>query len=111
MRRVSVKIHYLSHTAMKPGYVYLMSNKNRTVIYIGMTNNLVARVLQHRAEESHFTSKYKCYDLIYWEYFQRIGDAIDREKQLKNWHREWKWNLIKEMNPDLNDLFDEVYDG
>ena len=95
---------------MKPGYAYIMSNKNRTVLYIGMTNNLVARVLEHRADHGHFTSKYKCYDLIYWEYFQRIPDAIDREKQLKNWHREWKWNLIKEMNPELKDLFDEIND-
>ncbi|WP_258101288.1 GIY-YIG nuclease family protein [Marinoscillum pacificum] len=95
---------------MKPGYVYIMSNKNRTVLYIGMTNNLVARVLQHRSNESNYTSKYKCYDLIYWEYFQRISDAIGREKQLKNWHREWKWNLIKEMNPNLKDLFEEIND-
>jgi len=93
---------------MNPGYTYILSNKNRTVLYIGVTNDLYTRVLQHRNNEGNFTSRYKCYDLVHWEYFDRITNAIDREKQLKRWHREWKWNLIKEQNPELKDLFDEI---
>lgn len=53
---------------------------------------------------SIFTSKYKCNVLVYYEHFERITDAIDREKQLKNWHRDWKINLIRSINPEMNDL-------
>lgn len=93
---------------MNSGYTYILSNKNRTVLYIGVTNDLYTRFLQHRSGEGRFTLKYKCFDLIYFECYSRITDAIDREKQLKRWHREWKWNLIKEENPNLLDLFDEI---
>ncbi|MEP0365657.1 MAG: GIY-YIG nuclease family protein [Cyclobacteriaceae bacterium] len=93
---------------MNSGYTYILSNKNRTVLYIGVTNDLYTRVLQHRAGEGTFTSKYKCFDLVHFEYHAKITDAIDREKQLKRWHKEWKWNLIKEANPELRDLFDEI---
>ena len=80
-----------------------MSNKNRTTLYIGVTNDLEIRVLQHKAGLSHFTRKYNLFDLVYFESVMGMQNAIDREKQLKNWHKTWKWNLIKEQNPDLID--------
>ncbi len=86
-----------------------MSNKNRTTIYIGVTNDLYTRVLEHKdGKGSKFCYKYNCFDLIYFESYNRISDAIEREKQLKRWHREWKLNLIKEQNPELRDLFNEI---
>jgi putative endonuclease len=67
------------------------------------------RLHEHRFEKgSKFTSRYNCFDLIYFEVHQSIEAAIDREKQLKRWHREWKLNLIKSLNPELKDLSEEV---
>ncbi|HEY9117450.1 MAG TPA: GIY-YIG nuclease family protein [Roseivirga sp.] len=91
------------------GSVYLMTNKGRNVIYIGVTSDLIARVLEHkRGNGSQFTRKYNCTDLIYFESFSTIQEAISREKQLKNWHKEWKWNLVKEFNPQLIDLSESI---
>ena len=84
--------------------VYILSNFGRTVFYIGVTNNLWRRLLEHRNGEGKFTSEYKCHDLMYYEDFSDIRNAIAREKQLKNWKREWKIKLIRESNPDLKDL-------
>jgi len=94
---------------IKGGYTYIMSNRKRTVFYIGVTNHLFTRIQQHRSNEgSKFCSKYNCFDLVYYETYENINDAIDREKQLKRWHRKWKINLIKEMNPELLDLSSEI---
>ncbi|MCX2680687.1 GIY-YIG nuclease family protein [Galbibacter sp. EGI 63066] len=94
---------------MKEGYVYIVSNKNRSVLYIGVTSNLRKRIQEHKNKEgSIFTKKYSCVDLLYFEKFSGIRQAIKREKQLKNWHRDWKWNLIKEVNPELKDLYIEI---
>ena len=94
---------------MKESYIYITSNKSRTALYIGVTNNLIKRVEEHKnGQGSIFTKKYNLSDLVYFEKFSSIAEAISREKQLKNWHSDWKWNLIKELNPDLNDLFDEL---
>lgn len=91
-------------------FVYIMSNKNRTTFYIGVTNNLHRRVAEHNnGEGSKFVQRYKLYDLIYYEHFTDIEYAIKREKQLKNWHRDWKLNLIKEFNPNLMDLKKDLY--
>lgn len=90
---------------MNDGFVYIMSNKIRTTNYIGVTNDIERRLMEHKCGAgSNFTSRYKLYYLMYYEQFDSIIDAIDREKQLKNWHREWKWNLIKAENPKLEDL-------
>ena len=86
-------------------YTYILSNHARTTFYIGVTNNLEVRLSQHRnGEGGMFTSKYKCYYLMYYEEYSNINDAIAREKNLKNWHREWKINLIRRDNPELKDL-------
>ncbi|MEO6150623.1 MAG: GIY-YIG nuclease family protein [Mucilaginibacter sp.] len=93
----------------KHGYIYIMSNQYRTTFYIGVTNNLEARIWQHtNGEGSQFVKKYKLFDLVYYECFDRITDAIDREKQLKNWHKDWKINLIQSKNPEMKDLKDSL---
>lgn len=95
---------------MKTGYIYILSNKNRTVLYIGVTNNLWRRVLEHKAGlGSVFTKRYNISDLMYFEELNTIEDAIVREKQFKNWHRSWKLNLIKESNPSFEDLASSWY--
>jgi putative endonuclease len=89
----------------KGGYVYIMSNKERTTLYIGVTSNLIVRTDEHKSGMgSDFTIKYKCYDLIYYEFYDHIESAIEREKQLKKWNRVWKEELIKLLNPQLKDL-------
>jgi putative endonuclease len=85
-------------------FVYILSNFARTVLYVGVTNSLRMRLHQHKKNECKFTSKYKCHFLMYYEEYSDINTAIKREKQLKNWKREWKIELIKKINPDLNDL-------
>ncbi|MEQ9423105.1 MAG: GIY-YIG nuclease family protein [Cyclobacteriaceae bacterium] len=93
----------------KGGYVYIVSNKNRTVLYTGVTSNLNARIQEHKAGEgSAFTKKYNCTDLVYYKFFETIEAAIDREKKIKKWNRAWKDKLIKDFNPDLRDLYDRV---
>ena len=86
-----------------------MTNKYRTTFYIGVTSDLNGRVWQHvNGEGSQFVKKYRLFDLVFFEYFERITDAIDREKQLKNWHHDWKVNLIKSMNPEMKDFKDQL---
>jgi len=90
---------------MKTSYIYILTNKYRTTFYIGMTANLSKRLYEHYDETaSKFTKKYNLKDLIYYEEFTDINLAIAREKQLKNWHKEWKLNLIRELNPTLKTL-------
>ncbi len=93
----------------KKGYTYITSNKNRTVLYIGVTSELKKRIWKHKNKVyESFSKRYNVYDLMYYETFDRIIDAIKREKQLKNWKKEWKWDLIKKNNPELKDLYDEL---
>ena len=93
----------------KGGYIYIMSNKSRSTLYIGVTANLAARIYQHKYEKgSKFTAKYNCTDLIYYEFYGSIEEAIMREKRLKSWKREWKIKLIKKMNPNFMDLHKEI---
>lgn len=94
---------------MKVGYVYIMSNKNRTSLYIGVTSDLKNRIADHKnGIGCSFTSKYNLTDLVYYEEFPDIYQAIDKEKQLENWHRQWKFNLIISVNPEMSDLYWEI---
>ena len=82
-----------------------MTNKYRTTFYVGVTNDLHKRIVEHQnGMGSEFTKKYNLKDLIYFEKFTDINQAIAREKQLKNWHKDWKINLIKKSNPTLKTL-------
>ncbi len=94
---------------MKHFFVYIMSNYDRTVLYIGITDDLARLFAEHRAGMgSQFAGKYNVKYLIYWEEFPDAYHAICREKQLKSWHREWKLRLIQSLNPELRDLSDEI---
>lgn len=83
-----------------------MTNKINTVLYTGMTDNLVKRAWQHKNKLADgFTAKYNLNKLVYYETFEDINETIKREKQIKNWKREWKINLIKNKNPNFEDLY------
>ncbi len=87
--------------------VYFMSNKNNTVLYIGVTSELIKRVYQHKTKAyKGFTSKYNCDKLVYFEVFSDINEAIEREKQLKKGNRKRKNKLVNIDNPEWNDLSD-----
>jgi putative endonuclease len=89
------------------GCVYILTNFTHSVLYIGVTSDLYFRVMEHKEKiyPNSFTAKYNCSKLVYFEQFSTIEDAIGKEKQLKNWKREWKLNLINSINPLWNDLF------
>ncbi len=94
---------------MKNYFVYIMTNIHNSVFYIGVTNDLYRRVAEHKnMQNDGFTKKYKINKLVYFEITNNIEDALNREKQLKNWHSEWKSNLIKTINPDFKDLSSEI---
>lgn len=89
--------------------IYIMSNKFNTTIYIGVTNNLLRRAWEHKNEiVEGFTEKYKLTKLIYYEFFDQMTEAIQREKQLKKWSRMKKNALIEKMNPIWVDLYDSL---
>ncbi len=82
-----------------------MTNTYRTTFYVGVTSDLTKRVTEHHnGTGSEFTKKYNLKDVIYFEEFSAIDQAIAREKQIKNWKKEWKLNLIKKKNPGLKTL-------
>lgn len=95
----------------KGGFTYIISNYERTTLYIGVTNDIERRIFEHKiGKGSKFSSRYQLKYLLYYEEHTTITDAIEREKQLKNWHKDWKWNLIKEENLKLIDLANDWYD-
>ena len=89
-------------------YIYIMSNTNNTTLYIGVTNDIESRVQEHKSGQiPGFTQKYNCSKLVYYEKYSDIDQAIEREKKLKKWRREKKDWLVRTINPDLRDLFEE----
>ncbi len=92
---------------MKQSSVYIITNKNNTVLYTGVISNLVKRIYQHKAKTyKGFTSIYNCEKLVYFENFVSIQEAIKREKQIKKYKRIKKINLIEKENPEWKDLSD-----
>ena len=91
-------------------YVYMMANKTNSVIYTGVTNNLVRRVYVHKNHlDSHsFTAKYKVHKLVYYEFTGDVRVALEREKQIKSWSRKDKEKLINAKNPNWDDLYDTI---
>jgi len=86
-------------------FVYILASKKNGTLYIGLTNNLETRIKQHKSKLINgFTQKYKVTNLVYFEIYQNINEAIKREKQLKKWKREWKIRLIEENNVNWIDL-------
>jgi len=98
---------------MKSYYVYILASKRNGTLYIGVTNDLIRRVMQHKNKiTGGFTAKYNVNMLVHYEQTESIESAIQREKQLKSWHRDWKLRLIEELNPDWKDLYYEIiYSG
>ena len=93
-------------------FVYITTNSKRRVLYTGITNDLFTRMSQHfedsKSDRKTFAGKYYCYHLIYFERFQYVEHAIEREKEIKGWKREKKEKLINEFNPEWKFLNDEV---
>ncbi|OGK13588.1 hypothetical protein A2859_05860 [Candidatus Roizmanbacteria bacterium RIFCSPHIGHO2_01_FULL_37_16b] len=86
-------------------FVYILSNVKRTVFYIGVTNNLKRRIYEHEnGLVEGFSQRYNLKYVVFFEEYRKIEDAIMREKQLKNWRRIWKINLVKTKNSTLKDL-------
>ncbi|MEM7297417.1 MAG: GIY-YIG nuclease family protein [Bacteroidota bacterium] len=93
-------------------FVYICTNKNKTVLYTGVTNDLLTRMLQHKKDSmdkrSTFAGKYNCFHLIYWERFQFIQHAIEREKEINGWKRFKKEALINDFNPTWSFLNEQL---
>jgi putative endonuclease len=93
---------------VKPGYVYILTNKPDGVLYIGGTSDLSNRIEQHRSRAvPGFTKKYNCHRLVWVQPFDNIQDARQFEVRMKKWNRDWKVKRIVEMNPEWKDLFEE----
>ena len=94
---------------MRQAYVYIMTNKPMGILYIGVTSDLAARIDAHRTGTgSDFCRKWHLKRLVHAEPFDRIDEAISREKALKRWNRVWKLRLISEANPEWVDMFDTL---
>jgi len=94
---------------MKEYYVYILSSKRNGTLYIGVTDNLVKRVYEHKNDlVPGFTQKYKVHRLVCYESGTDINEMLIREKQLKKWKRKWKIELIEKMNPEWRDLYYDI---
>ena len=96
-------------TFQKFYYVYILASERNGTLYIGFTSNLPQRIFEHKQHLTPgFTSKYNVDKLVYFERFEDVNDAIKHEKRLKNWHRNWKKDLIEKHNPEWRDLYDDL---
>ena len=90
-------------------YVYILANRIGGTLYIGVTNDLIRRIAEHKLKTAEgFTKRHDVSRLVYFEQFDQIEQAIHREKRLKKWPRAWKMSLIEKDNPDWNDLYPEI---
>jgi putative endonuclease len=94
---------------MKNYYIYILASRHNKALYIGVTSNLIKRIWEHKSKViPGFTSKYNVQKLVYFEEFQDVDLALNREKLLKNWKREWKIDLVARKNPNWCDLYYEI---
>ena len=92
-------------------FIYILSSKKKGTLYIGVTSNLPKRVWEHKNNlVEGFTKKYNVHNLVYFEQTDNVQSALQREKQLKKWKREWKIKLIEENNPEWKDLYEKILD-
>jgi putative endonuclease len=97
------------HIANYNFYVYILTNQYRTTFYTGVTNDLCRRIIEHKIKINEgFTNDYNVNQLVYYEHYFNIGDAIAREKRLNRWNRQWKMELIEKMNADWRDLAESI---
>ena len=91
-------------------YVYILANAANTTVYVGVTNDLVRRVYEHRScfDPNSFTARYRVHKLVFFEQTGDVEAAISREKQIKSWNRERKDRLVESMNPEWRDLYPEI---
>src|SRR6516164_11406978 len=102
-------IHVLHDPTMHGGYVYILASAPNGILYVGVTNDLVRRVYEHRnGLIAGFTKKYSVKRLVYFERYDDIRTAIQRERNLKHWSRTWKVRLILQNNPEWNDLYGSI---
>jgi len=102
-------IHVLQNFSMAGGYVYILTNRPNGILYVGVTSNLIRRVFEHRSGcVAGFTKRYGLKRLVYFETFDDIRDAIQREHNIKHWSRAWKVRTIIAANPDWNDLYPTI---
>jgi putative endonuclease len=95
---------------MQTFYVYIITNKNNTVLYTGFTDDVFRRSLEHKEKlYKGFTARYNCNKLVYFETYYSASDALSRERQLKRYLRKWKEELINKENPDWKDLLEEMF--
>ena len=93
----------------KPGYVYLMASGRNGTLYLGVTSDLIQRAWQHRSGVGgQFSTKYDCRFLVWYEVYDDLQEARQRELHMKKWKRDWKLRLIEEANPDWRDLFTDI---
>ena len=93
----------------KQAAVYILASGYNGTLYIGVTSNLIQRIWQHKNDlVEGFTKKYSVHSLVYYEVHEQILSAIQREKQLKKWNRQWKINLIEKINPTWKDLWQDL---
>jgi len=93
--------------AVNTYYLYIMTSKKNGTLYVGLTNNLIRRAYERKNDLIEgFTKKYGVHKLVYYEQTNDIHNAIQREKELKKWNRQWKINLIEKFNPNWNDIYD-----
>ena len=94
---------------MKKMYVYILASQKNGTLYVGVTSDLIKRIWQHKKHVvKGFTDKYNVDKLVYYEVWQDELGAIEREKKLKHWNRQWKKKLIEKDNPDWNDLYNDI---
>ncbi|HEY8566031.1 MAG TPA: GIY-YIG nuclease family protein [Beijerinckiaceae bacterium] len=92
-----------------PYFVYLLANRRAGTLYLGVTNNLGRRVWEHKTKmNSGFTARYAVDRLVWYETYERVDEAIAREKDIKKWRRAWKLRLIEAMNPGWSDLYQQL---
>jgi putative endonuclease len=102
-------IHVRQHQPMRGGWVYIVTNRPNGTLYIGVTSNLSPRIYEHRESLiAGFTKQYGLKRLVYYEHYEDIRHALQREKNLKHWSRAWKVHLILDFNPEWRDLYEDL---
>ena len=95
----------------KQPVVYILASKKNGTLYTGVTSDLVKRIYEHKNDLiDGFTKRYQVHQLVWYELHEDMESAILREKRIKAWKRNWKLNLIENMNPDWQDLYDSILD-